>query len=316
MPAYERKLPTTGYWIFVCNTSIWAGDEFLATGETELWYRISKHHRLDFRQGQLGIFRLNEDRRSKKKLHGRPSVHAGVYAIFEIIDPKPRFGSDKDTRFYHGSTGPTKSYYQVRVRVTENLLMSPVLTSSLPKTKEFQYVHRPLQTPTIALSRSAFEKIISDAGLSSRSGPAFDDPVDTAEAIFIVENKWADATPEMKLAVSRRVERGPVGTAVKAYRKYRCQLCEALKKDPVAFLDRHGKPYAEAHHIIPVSRLLRGSLSHLNIMVLCPNHHRQAHYGDFTALEEVDHWSIQLDGTKLKIDKLQVAVAKALITLA
>ena len=38
-----------------------------------------------------------------------------------------------------------------------------------------------------------------------------------------------------------------------------------------------GEQYSEAHHIIPIGRT--GSESHKNLAILCPNHHREIHYG-------------------------------------
>jgi hypothetical protein len=51
--SYERKYPTTGFWIFVCNTSKWEADKWLEQREQELLYKVSEHHRFDFRAGQL-----------------------------------------------------------------------------------------------------------------------------------------------------------------------------------------------------------------------------------------------------------------------
>ena len=77
-----------------------------------------------------------------------------------------------------------------------------------------------------------------------------------------------------------------------------------LGRSPVAFVDRNGIGFAEAHHVIPVSQGKPGSLSHLNIMVLCPNHHRQAHHGRFEIEQnEPDYWQIMLDGNSIRIDK-------------
>jgi len=39
--SYQRKLPTTGYWIFICNTSLWFADQFLRSDRTRLYYKIS-----------------------------------------------------------------------------------------------------------------------------------------------------------------------------------------------------------------------------------------------------------------------------------
>jgi len=41
--------------------------------------------------------------------------------------------------------------------------------------------------------------------------------------------------------------------------------------------------------------------------VLCPNHHRQAHYGNFEVeANEADHWRIRIDGKTVLINKTVV----------
>jgi hypothetical protein len=85
--------------------------------------------------------------------------------------------------------------------------------------------------------------------------------------------------PERRERLSSYIERGPIGEQVKRRRGGRCQICEALGLGPVAFVKPDGTPYSEAHHVFPVGRLIKGSLASANIMVLCPNHHREIHYG-------------------------------------
>ena len=51
---------------------------------------------------------------------------------------------------------------------------------------------------------------------------------------------------------------------------YRCQLCGySFKMD-------NGNYYCEAHHIKELSK--GGSQNPSNVLILCPNHHRQFHY--------------------------------------
>ncbi|WP_442865011.1 HNH endonuclease [Bosea sp. NBC_00550] len=95
-----------------------------------------------------------------------------------------------------------------------------------------------------------------------------------------------------------------MGDKVKVARGHRCQICEATGLHPHTFAKRDGSRYAEAHHVQPVSKLIAGSLGEQNIMVLCPNHHRQAHYGDFEVVEEnAGDWNVSIDGVRLSIDR-------------
>jgi hypothetical protein len=94
-----------------------------------------------------------------------------------------------------------------------------------------------------------------------------------------------------------------------------------LENKPFAYAMRHdayscssntsgvtdGQPYAEAHHVQPAPLLLAGSLGEGNIMVLCPNHHRQAHYGNFSVTEEREaEWVVALDGKKLNVPRTKL----------
>ena len=68
-----------------------------------------------------------------------------------------------------------------------------------------------------------------------------------------------------------------------------------------------GEPYAEAHHVILVSTLQAGVLEASNVMVLCPNHHRQAHYGVFEVLAaDGAGWILLVDGKTLTIPQTAI----------
>jgi predicted restriction endonuclease len=97
--------------------------------------------------------------------------------------------------------------------------------------------------------------------------------------IATLERKFIHASPEVKQRLSRYIERGRVGSQVKRALGFKCQICEALGRQPLGFLKTNGEPYVEAHHVMPVSERQVGSLAVSNIMVVCANHHRQMHYG-------------------------------------
>ncbi len=302
MRKYERKIPTTGYWLFICNTDKWSADEFLREYGKTLYYRASVHHRDEFQAGQYGVLRLNKDRRSKIKRGGRPPLHAGIYAIVEVLG-KAEFRIDTDSKFYADVADAEEAVWRVPIRVVSNLLDEPVLASRLPAVPVYQYIHSPLQTSSIPLEGEAFFHILMLADKRDAAQEAID-CIKTGSGLASVENYLQDETPQIRERISRQIERGQIGSMIKEKRSGRCQICEALGRDPVSFIDSNGRNFAEAHHVIPVHRLERGSLAACNIMVLCPNHHRQAHFGRFLIEQDMaDHWLVNLDGKKLKIDK-------------
>jgi hypothetical protein len=52
----------------------------------------------------------------------------------------------------------------------------------------------------------------------------------------------------------------------------KCEYCGTL-----GFKDRHGNPYLESHHIIALANEGEDRLT--NVIALCANHHREAHFG-------------------------------------
>ena len=84
-------------------------------------------------------------------------------------------------------------------------------------------------------------------------------------------------------------------------------ICDALGGNPYSFQKKDGFYDAELHHIIPVSNQVVGSLSFLNIITLCANHHRQIHYGNVEILSDTDsNLIINLDGQEISIHKIPV----------
>lgn len=125
-------------------------------------------------------------------------------------------------------------------------------------------------------------------------------PVD-AQTLECLRRKYASATPEVKAKISHHIERGGVGDEVKRACGYRCQICESLGIDGLGFTKRSGGIYAEAHHVLPVSGLAPGSLGPSNVICVCPNHHRQIHYGRMTLAEYADEFVFTLDGAAVRV---------------
>lgn len=101
------------------------------------------------------------------------------------------------------------------------------------------------------------------------------------------------AAPIVRERISRYVERGPVGDLVKAANGYRCQLCVALGLPGLGFPRVDDVPFVEAHHVVPVSTLEEDVLGASNVIAVCPNHHRQLHFGGVVAFDEGDRFRFE-----------------------
>jgi hypothetical protein len=56
---------------------------------------------------------------------------------------------------------------------------------------------------------------------------------DTLAKLAELEAKYLTASVETKERVSRSIERGPIGALVKKANGFKCQLCEALGRNPI-----------------------------------------------------------------------------------
>ncbi|MES2443908.1 MAG: HNH endonuclease signature motif containing protein [Pseudomonadota bacterium] len=121
-------------------------------------------------------------------------------------------------------------------------------------------------------------------------------PTGFGNELATLERNLLGRKPAVRERVSKIIERGTIGTALKRANGYRCQLCDALGLDAHSFVKANGEPYVEAHHATPVSAMEVGSLSAANIMILCANHHRQMHYGTVIIERTATEFVLTVDG--------------------
>jgi len=88
-----------------------------------------------------------------------------------------------------------------------------------------------------------------------------------------------DSPPEGNIVPDRAVLAGTVVIRDPRVRAYvlkqangKCEHCSSL-----GFLMENGKHYIEAHHIIALSKEGRDTVD--NVIAVCPEHHREAHFG-------------------------------------
>ena len=119
-----------------------------------------------------------------------------------------------------------------------------------------------LQAATFPIEAEDFEIIVTALGEDIEDLPT---PLpfapDTLARLTELEAKFMRACPEVKTRISKAIERGPIGNQVKKANGYKCQLCEAMGKDPLGFRKKKGDiHYVEAHHVMPVSTKAVGVL--------------------------------------------------------
>ncbi|HEX8381399.1 MAG TPA: HNH endonuclease signature motif containing protein [Allosphingosinicella sp.] len=287
----HRHFAPTGYWLFLAAQQRWDPDAWLASGPTELLYLVSTDDAPGMRAGDLGLIRANR----------RNGVAGGVYAVVEVL-AAPSLQPEPDPRFFaNAAEGAPRT--RAPLRVLSEFEAGPIPASRFPMTPEFLYIHRGVPRTTIPLPAATFEVVAAALGVDATRVNESRQAA-TISGVRTLERAAQHLDPVLRTRISKAIERGPIGEKVKRARGGRCQICESLGLPPVAFTKANGDPYAEAHHVVPVHRLQAGSLAAINIMVLCPNHHRQIHYGSCKLLSnDDDSWSLRLDSTDIRVGK-------------
>ena len=302
------KSTPTSYWTFFCNPAKWAIDSFLRTNKEIDDYMVTGWQADWFQPGQLGVVRVGVDKRTKEQLGANERLFPGIYAVVEILGvPKERTADDA---FWLEAPPSDGERLAVDIRYLKNLLDSPLLLEDLRHDPAItdKYLLEGFQAASMPLDPGTFNRLVAltrtDEALFENIKP---EPWDSLDAIASLESKYANASPPVKQVISKRIERGPVGEAVKVARGFRCQVCEALNLDPIGFRKPDSTPYVEAHHVTFVSSLQPGTLGPSNLITACPNHHRQLHYGDAQLLETTKNaFRFRIDGTEITIPRLSV----------
>jgi hypothetical protein len=303
-PEPELETLETPYWVFVCNPKKWAIDKFLeARIELDSWaVRPSDQNR--FGPGQLGIVRVGTDARTIAELDGRNRLDPGIYALCEVESVAyPSSGSSGE--FWGEGKGREAGWPSVKLRYLKGFLDKPLTIAKLRELAPT--VSRLLldgfQAASFPIPKEDFLKVVELLGESLDQLPDTRDiDVQTPDAVGDIEKRYLEACPEVKERVSNFIERGAVGALVKKANGYKCQVCEALGLSPLGFKKkRDGVHYVEAHHVTPVSLRQVGSLAASNIMTVCPNHHRQLHYGDVTVSIATATFDLVIDGQAVTV---------------
>ena len=306
-PVAESTEPESDgpYWVFVCNPAKWAVDRFLASGQERDTWGVRPSDRARFAPGQLGLVRVGVDQRSALTRDGRPALDAGVYALCEV-ESGAFDGTGASDTYWTAAAARAPGWPTVRIRYLRNWLHNPI---TIDRLREQSPDLSPLflngfQAASFPISGEDFRRILEVAGETSDnlSAPV---PGDLApDKIAEAEERYRHASPEIKERLSRTIERGNVGALVKRAVGYSCQVCGGLGLPALGFeKKRDGKPYVEAHHVMPVHRREVGSLAASNILVLCATHHRQVHYGRVEVAIRDNDFEIEIEGLTLTVPR-------------
>lgn len=296
----------TGYWMFICNPKVWSIDEFLSNKHLPTdTYKITDYHKDDIHIGHLGVIRVGVDKRTKAERKGKSKLDAGVYAIVQILSEPYKRGSQHDFEFWTDKKIDRSNDWVVDIKYLVNLINNPILIDGLRGNKAIDSdLINNRQGSTWAIDKQTFE-IIQDMSEYPLDETVYVPTVNSSAKLQEIEQKYSNATPQVKTKVSQYIERGSIGEQIKALNNYQCQVCQATGQYPFSFKKTNGTHYIESHHVYPVSSRKEGVLGASNIISVCANHHRQIHYGNVKLLDDSeDFFVFEMDNERVEIQKI------------
>lgn len=294
------------YWVFVCNPKKWAIDRFLEQRIVRDTWGVNPAHEVRFAPGQLGIIRVGTDGRNNTERAGKPPLEPGIYALCEV-ESVAYPGTGASDKFWAEGAARAPGWPTVKIRYLRTYTTNPLTIERL-RTEAPQLSHLLLkghQAASFPIPAKDFHTVLQFLNENAEELPAPDAETDiTAAQMAAMEEKYLNASPEVKERLAKSIERGSVGALVKKANGYKCKICEALDHDPLGFKKKNGNPYVEAHHVMPVSKKQVGSLAASNVMTVCANHHRQLHYDPLVVVEiTASTFDVTLDGKALRLPR-------------
>jgi hypothetical protein len=144
-----------------------------------------------------------------------------------------------------------------------------------------------IERPPVALEESVGE-LAATSGTPDQ--PSLPEITETSYGVGVVDQFVVDEHLRDPVLTERyeRERSAVVRQLVMARSEGKCEWCDKL-----GFLKHDGQIYLESHHVVPLSE--GGADSIQNVIALCPNDHRMAHYAD---------------GRESLVDKMLVRIAE------
>jgi hypothetical protein len=309
MPAKGKPKADPGYWAFVCNPQKWAIDRFLASGITDDTWGVRPSDASLFAPGQLAVVRVGVDRRSMKELNGAKPLVPGIYAICQVESiAAPGTGAGDD--FWSPDDARAPGWPTVRIKYLKTFADRPLTIERLREIapEASSLMLNGFQAASFPISETDFLTILDGLSLDLDDLPISGDASDPSE-VARLSDEYANAAPVVIERLSRQIERGPVGAEAKKANGNKCQICEKLGKPSLGFKKRNGTHYVEAHHVVHVSTGIKGVLAPSNVITVCPNHHRELHYGDVTISDLGSSFQFEIGDGMVVVPKFGAGIA-------
>lgn len=305
------------YWTFFTNPKYWYIEDFLNSDKVkeEIYYSIRLCDKENITIGDKGLIRVGIDQRTKLSLKGKDRLNPGIYAIVEVVS-NAEYVKDSDLEFYEGdyNESENKEKWRVKIKVIKNLINSPIIFKEVESEilNKDKYLVKGFQASTMPLLKESFYEAINLIDIDKKF--TYEDVMDKysydfggcKSGIKVLNEIYKNVDIEKKERLVKIIERGSIANKFKEYIGSKCQICEALNINPYSFKKKDGTYYSEVHHIIPVNNIKESKLSVDNLTCLCPNHHRQMHYGDVEILENNDLYiKYRIDKEEVKIEKIK-----------
>jgi hypothetical protein len=190
------------------------------------------------------------------------------------LDKPKYFGFTKetirDTHYLRGPNGekiaPLEEIESIITALGPNLTARKILVVDFDTKSPFE-THDTLPTTELASKQIEPSKSIS---IKDNEPPTLSDPFRNAIANEIPSKYRAEAEREIARIVERFKRNQTLVAELKEKYKHKCQLCQTDLSTPLS-----QEKSSDVHHIKPLSQNGEDSIG--NMIVVCPNHHRQLH---------------------------------------
>jgi 5-methylcytosine-specific restriction endonuclease McrA len=250
-------------------------------------YHYPKRYRNQIRPGDVFIY-YQGDRQKKENRY-----YFG-YGVIGSIDISPN-GEHYYANIIDGMSFPQKvPIYKPTGGFYESIAYQTVRNSQIP----------PWQNSIRKLSDAAFKEILTATKLGVEilcDASDIEKQEDPIYSLILLNDRYSNYSPEKKnKIISAHIDRGKsVTNSLKAILGATCQICGIT-----GFQKNNGERYIEAHHLAQLSQNLSNSLCTDNIILVCPNCHREIHYGKNVCIEDRGlHISIVLSNVSSLITK-------------
>ena len=244
----------------------------------------------------------------------RNQIHTGDRFIYYQGD---RF--KKEHRYYFGcgvigAVEPDATGENFYAEILESRRFSKNVPIYLPESDGFiesigydQVRNKPnpsWQNSIRKVSDDAFLKILHLANVDYDVGKKtslLEAGIEALDVLRSLNSRYANIQPrERAKKIQNHLDRGSAVTkALKSLLGAKCQVCGWM-----GFKKKNGEDFIEAHHIVQLSEKKEGSLCTENVVLLCPNCHREIHYGkQFFVSDNEENIEIVLSTRKATIRK-------------